>query len=92
MKLHFFATDTGVYRFVFAATDQRAVDLFSLYLILAELPPSKFWLREMRVEQLVEPHGEALRDALSRGIEGFGEYRGGTGWTIRSLEEEFSDG
>lgn len=91
MKLHFFATDTGVYRFVFAHNDQRAVELFSLYLILAEIQPSKFWLREMRPDQLVDPHKEPLREALSRGIEGFGEYIGGKRWEIRSLEDEFGD-
>jgi hypothetical protein len=89
VKLHFFATDTGVYQFVFAPTDQRAVELFSLYLVLAEVQPSRFWFREMRPGQLMDPHREPLRDALSRGVEGFGEYTGGRRWTIRSLEEEF---
>ncbi len=92
MKLFFFATNRGVYRFLFAESEQRAVEMFSLYLIITEMPPTKFWVREMTVEQLFDPHREPLQEALSRGIEGVGHYVGNKQWRIRPLDEEFSDG
>lgn len=91
MKLYFIATDQGSYRFLFAADEQRASEMFALWLIITEAPPSKFWMREIKPKAAVAHHKEALTEALSLGVEGFGVYEAHRRWVIRSLEEEFGD-
>lgn len=92
MKLYFIATDQGSYRFLFATDEERADQMFALWLIITEAPPSKYWMREIKPDAAVAHHKDALVEALARGVEGFGVYQTHKRWIIRSLEEEFDSG
>ena len=91
MKLYFCSTDVGCFEFLFTTDEQRATQLFGIYIVLAEFRPSKLWFTELTPETVVPAHREHLREALSQDLEGFASYEDGVGWAIRSVQQEFDD-
>jgi len=89
MKLYFCSTDVGCFEFLFTTDEQRATEVFAIYIVLAKLRPSKLWFTELTPDTVVPSHREHLMHALSKGIEGFGSYEDSTGWVIRPVHAEF---
>ena len=89
MKLYFLGTDVGCFEFLFTTNEMRATQLFTIYMVLAKLRPSKLWLTELTPDTVNSAHCEHLKKALLCGSEGFASYEEGVGWTIRPLQREF---
>lgn len=89
MKLFFCSTDVGCFEFLFTTDEQRAAELFGIYIVISKLNPSKLWFSELTADSVVPSHREHLREALSRGLEGFASYEEGSGWVIRGVQHEF---
>lgn len=87
MKLYFFATHRGHTRFIFAENEQKAVDLFTLDLVVTAADPSRFWCQPFPLSRVVEPHRAKLRDALSMELEGIGQYQSDGSWRIYPIGE-----
>jgi hypothetical protein len=91
MKLFFCSSDVGCFEFVFTTDVERATQLFSIYIVLGKVRPSKLWFTELTADRVIPAHREHLREALSRDIEGFGSYEDGVGWIIRPVQQEFDE-
>lgn len=89
MKLFFCSTDVGCFEFLFTTDEQRATELFGIYIVLAKLRPSKLWFTELTPDTVIPSHRAHLREALSWGHEGFGSYEDGKGWSLRPVQKEF---
>ena len=87
MHLYFFATHLGRIRFIFARNEQKAIDLFSLDLIISAVEPSRFWCQPFPLSRIVESHRPKLRDALSLGLEGIGKYEEDGSWSVYGVGE-----
>jgi hypothetical protein len=87
MKLFFFATHLGHTRFIFAESEQKAVDLFTLDLVVIAAEPSRFWCQPFPLSRIVESHRSQLREALSIGVEGIGQYQSDGSWRIYPVGE-----
>lgn len=82
MKLFFFATHLGRTRFIFAENEERAVDFFTLDLVVTAAEQSRFWCQPFPLSRVVEPHRAKLREALSLGLEGIGQFQSDGSWLI----------
>lgn len=89
MKLFFCSTDVGSFEFLFTTDEQRATELFGIYIVLSKLRPSKLRFAELTPWAVNPKHREHLLEALSRGIEGFASHEEGNGWVIRPVQAEF---
>lgn len=89
MKLFFCASDAGCFVFLVTTDEQRASELFSIYIALAKINPSRLWFRELTPNTVIPAHREHLKQVLSWGLEGFASYEGGRGWEIRPVQDEF---
>jgi hypothetical protein len=91
MKLYFLATDMGCAEFLFAEDEERAVEVFSIYAVLARLRLSRFWFRELVPDALPSPTREQLTEALASRVEGFGRFDENTGWAITPAQQRFDE-
>lgn len=89
MKCFFCSTDTGSFEFLFCEDEERATQLFGIYIVLGKLHASKLRIAEIIPEALPSPHNQHLREALSWRLEGFASYSGDKGWVIRPAQQEF---
>lgn len=89
MKLFFCSSDVGCFEFVFTTDVERATQLFSIYIVLGKIRPSKLWFTELTESTVTPDQRDHLREALSRGVEGFASYEEGAGWVIRPVQAEF---
>ena len=87
MHLFFFATHLGRTRFIFAPNEQKAVELFSLDLIVSAAEPSRFWCQPFPLSRVVENQRPKLREALALGLEGIGKYNEIGSWSIYPVGE-----
>jgi len=91
MKLFFCSTDVGCFEFLFTTDEQRATQLFAIYVVLAKTQPSKLWFTEISSDTVIPAQREHLREALSRRIEAFASYEDDNGWVMRLVEDKFDD-
>ena len=89
MRLYFCSSDVGCFQFLFTTDDQRASQLFTIYLVLARLQPTVVGINELTPESMLPDDQEDLREALSRGIEAFASFEPGEGWVVQSIQETF---
>ena len=89
MKLYFLATNAGCAEFLFADDEQRAIEIFSIYAVLARFRPSRFWCRQVAPQSLPRPSRQQLEDALASAIKGFGRVDQQGGWCIQSVQNKF---
>jgi hypothetical protein len=89
MRCFFCSTDVGRFEFLFCMDEERATQLFAVYTVLANVRPSKLWFTEITASTVTPSHRDHLREALSRGVEGFASYEDGKGWIIRPVQQEF---
>ena len=87
MQLYFFATHLGWTRFIFARDEQKAIDLFSLDLIVLAAEPSRFWCQPFPLSRIVESQRVQVREALSLGLEGIGKCNEDGSWSIYGVGE-----
>jgi hypothetical protein len=91
MKLFMFATHLGMTRFIFALDEQKAVDLFTLELVVTAAEPSRFWCQEFPLSRVVEPHRARLREAFALQMEGIGVFQSDGSWRIYGVGERPED-
>ena len=89
MRCFFCSTDVGCFEFLFCTDQERATQLFAIYIVLAKAQPSKLWFTELTPDTVIPSHRDHLREALSWGLEGFASYEEGQGWIIRPVQDEF---
>lgn len=89
MRLFFCSTDVKCFESLFCENEERATQLFSIYMVLGKLQPNKLWFTELTPDTMIPWHCDHLREALSLGLEGFASYEDGTGWVIRPVQHEF---
>ena len=91
MRMYFLTTDTGCFEFLFTTDEQRAIQLFSIYVVLVKARPRKMWFTELTPDTVIPEHREHLREALSQGVEAFGSYEDGKGWVMRLVQDRFDE-
>lgn len=91
MKLFFISTDTGCFEYLFTTNEQRAVQTFAIYLMLAKSPVSRMSFTEVTPSSVMPEHRDHLRKALSQGLEAFGSYQAGKGWMLRLVQHRFDE-
>ncbi len=91
MRLFFCSTDTGCFEFLFTTDEQRAIQLFSIFVVLAKVRPTRMWFNELTSETVIPEHREHLREAQSRGVEAFASYEDRNGWVMRLVQDRFDE-
>jgi len=89
MRCFFCSTDVGCFEFLSCSDEERAIQLFAVFTVLAKVRPSKLWFTELTPDTVIPSHRDHLREALSWGLEGFASYEDGEGWIIRPVQHEF---
>ena len=88
MKMFLCATQ-GSFEFLVTTDEDRAFQLYAMYLALRKSGSSKAWVRELIPGKVIPPHATHLWEALSGFVEGFLHYQDGKGWMIQPIEQEF---
>ena len=89
MKLFFCSTNSGCFEFLFTTDEQRAIQLFSIYVVLAKAGPAKMWFNELTTTTVIPAHLEHLQTALSLGVEAFGSFDEKEGWVMCLVQDRF---
>ena len=88
MKMFFCATQ-GSFEFLVTTDEDRAFQLFAMYLALGKPGSSKAWVRELVPGKVIPPNANHLWEALSGPVEGFLRYQDGEGWAVLPIQQEF---
>jgi len=88
MKLFLCATQGG-FEFLVTADEDRAFQLFAMYLAVRKAGPSKAWVRELEPGKVIPPQARYLRESLSGVVEGFLRYQNCEGWVVHPIQQEF---
>lgn len=88
MKMFFCAT-LGSFEFLVTTDEDRAFQLFAMYLALGKAGSSRAWVRELVPGKVIPPHATDLWGALSGPVEGFLRYQDGEGWVVQAIQQEF---
>ena len=89
MRLYFFTTDTGCFEFLLTTDEQRAIQLFAIYVVLGKAKPTKMWFTEMTPDTVIPEHLQHLEEALAYGFESFASYEHGNGWVMVPVQRTF---
>ena len=89
MRLYLCTTDTGCSEFLFTTDQERATQLFTTYLFLAEVEPSTVSISELTLATVPSEHRRHLESALAQGIEAFASYELGRGWVMCLIQHRF---
>jgi hypothetical protein len=87
MKLWWFSGDSGLREWIFAASEERASELYAEVLIMSGAPATKYWGREMAEDAIVGKFHAHYLAAITLNQEGFGEFDHDQGWNIASLAD-----
>lgn len=88
MKMFFCATQ-GSFEFLVTTDEDRAFQLFAMYLALGKPGSSTAWVRELEPGKVIPPQASHLWGALSGVVEGFLRFQDGEGWVVQPIEQEF---
>ena len=88
MKMFLCATQ-GRFEFLVTTDEDRAFQLYAMYLALGKQGSTRAWVRELIPGKVIPPHATHLWDALSGFVEGFLHYHDGEGWVVLPIEQEF---
>ena len=89
MRLYQCTTDTGCSEFLFTTDEQRAIQLFTTYIALAEVGPTGLSIRGVTLATELPERRQHLAEALAHGIEGFASYELGSGWDMVLVQTRF---
>lgn len=88
MKMFLCATQ-GSFEFLVTTDEDRAFQLYAMYLALRKPGSSRAWVRELIPGKVIPPRATPLWNALSGFVEGFLHYHDGDGWVVQPIEQEF---
>ena len=89
MRLYLCTTDTGCSEFLFTTDEERATQLFTIYLFLAEAEPATVSVSELTRATVPPEHQLHLEEALAQGTEAFASYELGKGWVMCIIQQKF---
>jgi hypothetical protein len=89
MRLYFFTTDNGCFEFLFTTDEQRAIQLFSIYVVLGKVQPTRMWFSELTPTTVIPEHRQHLEEALARQVEAFASYERPNGWVMVLAQDRF---
>lgn len=89
MKLFFCFTETGCFEFLFTTDEQRAIQLFSIYVALAKDGLTKIRVKELTQDTVIPAHHKHLREALALDVEAFGSLDEEKGWVMHLVDDRF---
>lgn len=89
MKLYYGSTDVGSFDLLLTTDEDRAVQLFSMHMVLSKVQATRMTVRELASDAEVCEHPEGLRDMLSQGLEAFLTYDLDQGWVAHPVVARF---
>jgi hypothetical protein len=89
MKLYYCSTDAGGFDLLLTTDEDRAVQLFSIHVVLSKVQATRMTVRELTSDAEVGEHLEGLRDMLSKEMEAFLTYELDKGWVSHPVVARF---
>ncbi|WP_114228502.1 MULTISPECIES: hypothetical protein [Sphingomonas] len=81
----------GSSEYVFCEDEEHASQLFGVFIVVAKLRCSSFYLQEITVSTVPSSERSYLEKALSHEVHGFGSFVRGEGWSIQPCERRFDE-
>ena len=89
MKLYYGSTDAGSFDLLLTTDDERAVQLFSIHMVLSKLKASRMRVKELTTDAEINEYPEGLKDVLSQGVEAFLTHDLNQGWVAHPVFARF---